>query len=137
MLLDKVTELVQFSYSLQSDSPPLAVEGMWLQFRDKGMITVDMFQDERFSTHYIPHLFTSADLIKLFEHLLIIAPLSSTEYFMPSLLHMISPEEAGKLLPRPSSFCYIISLCCTSAGLLPSWMCPEWSLLCSSSLSSF
>ena len=103
ILLNKVTELVHFSYSLRSDSPPLAVEGKWLQFRDKGMITVDMFQDECFSAHYIPDLFTSADLIKLFEHLLIIAPLSSTVYFMPSLLHMISPEEVGKLLPPQSS----------------------------------
>ena len=103
ILLNKVTELVHFSYSLRSDRPPLAVEGKWLQFRDKGIVTVDMFQDERFSTHYIPDLFTSADQIKLFEHLLIIARLSSTEYFMPSLLQMITPEEVTELLPSPSS----------------------------------
>ena len=66
-------------------------------------MTVDMFQDERFSAHYIPDLFTSADLIKLLEHLLIIAPLSRTEYFMPSLLQMTSPEEIMKQLPSPSS----------------------------------
>ena len=102
ILLNKVTELVHFSYSLQSDRPPLAVEGKWLQFRDKGIVTVDMFQDERFSSHYVPDLFTSADLIKLFEHFLIIAPLSSTDYFMPSLLHMISPQLVDKQLPPPS-----------------------------------
>ena len=103
VLLDKVTELVQFSYSLQSDNPPLAVEGKWLQFRDKGIVKLEMFRDDRFKIHYIRGLFTSADLIKLFEHLLIIAPLSSTEYFMPSLLQMITPEEVSKLLPPPSS----------------------------------
>ena len=103
ILLNKVTELVHFSYSLQSDSPPLAVEGKWLQFRDKGIVTVDMFQDERFSSHYVPDLFSPGDLIELFKHLLIIAPLSSTEYFMPSLLHMISPEEVNKQLPPPST----------------------------------
>ena len=103
ILLNKVTELVHFSYSLQSDSPPLAVEGKWLHFRDKGIVTVDMFQDERFSSHYIPDLFTPADLIRLFQHLLIIAPLSSTEYFMPSLLQMISLEEVSKQLHPPSS----------------------------------
>ena len=102
ILLNKVTELVHFSYSLRSDRPPLAVEGKWLQFRDKGIVTVDMFQDQRFSAHYIPDLFTPADLIKLFKHLLIIAPLSSTEYFMPSLLHMISPKEVSKQLHPPS-----------------------------------
>ena len=30
ILLNKVTELVHFGYSLQSDKPPLAVEGKWL-----------------------------------------------------------------------------------------------------------
>ena len=45
---------------------------------------------------------TPADLIKLFEHLLIIARLSSTEYFMPSLLQMITSKEVSKQLPPPS-----------------------------------
>ena len=103
ILLNKVTELVHFRYSLRSDGPPLVVEGKWLQFRDKGIVTTDMFQDERFSAHYIPGLFETEDLIKLFKHLLIVAPLSSTEYFMPSLLRMISSEEVNKHLPPPSS----------------------------------
>ena len=138
ILLDKVTELVHFSYSLQtcsppgavegvrqlkqkkgkatsfsklvpfrsshsSESPPVALEGKWLQFRDKGMVTLEMFQDERFSAHYIPDLFTPADLIKLLKHLLIIAPLSDTEYFMPSLLQMTSPDELVQKPPAPSS----------------------------------
>ena len=138
ILLDKVTELVHFSYSLQtcsppgavegvrqlkqkkgkatffsklvpfrsshsSESPPVALEGKWLQFRDKGMVTLEMFQDERFSAHYIPDLFTPADLIKLLKHLLIIAPLSDTEYFMPSLLQMTSPDELVEKPPAPSS----------------------------------
>ena len=79
-------ELVHFSYCLQSSNPPVALEGKGLQLRDKEMVTLEMVQDEQFSTHYIPDLFTPADLIKLFEHLLIIATLSSTEYFMPSIL---------------------------------------------------
>ena len=125
--LNKVTELVHFSYSLHSDRgkttaffgkvsklfhfhssrqnerPIEALEGKWLQFRDKGIVTLEMFQSERFSAHYIPDLFTPVDLIKLFQHLLIIAPLSSTEYFMPSLLQMISPEDVIKQLPSSSS----------------------------------
>ena len=76
---------------------------MWLQFKEKGIVTVDMFQDERFSAHYIPGLFTPTDLIKLFKHLLIAAPLSPTEYFMPSLLQTISPEEVRKQLPPPTT----------------------------------
>ena len=101
--LNKVTELVHFSYSLQGDSPPVALEGKWRQFQDKGIVTLEMFQDERFSAHYIPDMFTPADLIKLFEHLLIVAPISSTEYFMPSLLQTITSEEVGKQLPSLSS----------------------------------
>ena len=103
VLPDKVTEFVQFTYSLQSDSPPLAVEGKWLQFRDKGIVTVDMFQDKRFSAHYIPDLFTPADLIKLFQELLIISPLSTTDYFMPSLLQTNTPVEVRLQLPPPST----------------------------------
>ena len=127
VLLNKVTELVHFSYSLQgekgratalfdkvakllhlrsssrSEGPLVALEGEWLQFRDKGIVTLEMFQDERFSAYYIPDLFTPVDLIKLFQHLLIIAPLSSTEYFMPSLLQMVSPKMVKKQLPPPSS----------------------------------
>ena len=139
LLLDKVTELVHFSYSLQtcslpgaaegmrqqkpkkgkaatffsklvhfrsshsSESPPVALEGKWLQFRDKGIVTLEMFQDERFSAHYIPDFFAPADLIKLLKHLLIIAPLSDTEYFMPSLLQITSPDELVEKPPAPSS----------------------------------
>ena len=137
ILLDKVTELVHFSYSLQtsslpgapegvrrqkqkkekttffsklvhfrsshsSESLPVALEGKWLRFRDKGIVTFEMFQDERFSAHYIPDLFSPADLIKLLKYLLIIAPLSDTEYFMPSLLQM-TPDELTKKPPAPSS----------------------------------
>ena len=100
--LDKVTELVHFSYCLQRSSPPVALEGKWLQFRDKGIVTLEMFHDERFSTHYIQDLFTLVDLIKLSEHLLIVAPLSSTEYFMPSVLQTISLGKVRKHLPLPS-----------------------------------
>ena len=114
ILLDKVTELVHFSYSLHTCSLPGAAEGVrqqkqkkgraaGLQFRDKGIVTLEMFQDERFSAHYIPDLFTPADLIKLLKHLLIIAPLSDTEYFMPSLLQMTSPDELVQKPPAPSS----------------------------------
>ena len=130
ILLNKVTELVHFSYSLRNDSPPIAVEGNWRQYRDKGIIKREMFQDDRFSAHYIPDLFTSADLIKLFQHL-IIAPLSSTEYFMPSLLQIITPEEVNKQLPPPSS----------SAGHLlvhfPAGCAQNGVFLCSNSLSDF
>ena len=98
IIFHKVTELVHFSYCLQSSNPPVALEGKGPQLRVNGIVTLEMFQDERFSTHYIQDLFTPADLIKLFEHF-IIAPLSSTEYFMPFLLRKISVENVRKQLP--------------------------------------
>ena len=51
IILDKVTELVHFSYCLQGSGPPVALEGKWLQFQDKGIVTLEMLQDEPFSTH--------------------------------------------------------------------------------------
>ena len=66
-------------------------------------MTTDMFEDERFSAHYIPDIFSPIELIKLFQYLLILTPLSSREYFMPSLLQMMPLEEVSKMLPPPSS----------------------------------
>ena len=102
-LLGKVTKLLHLHSSGQNERPMEALEGKWRQFRDKGIVTLDMFQDERFSAHYIPDLFAPADLIKVFQHLLIIASLFSTEYFMPSLLQMIPSKQVSKQLPPPSS----------------------------------
>ena len=97
VLLDKITELVSFSYSLRSGSaPPGAFGNEWSRFPDEGIVTVEMLLDKRFSSHYIPGLFEPSDLIKLFEKLLILSPLSSSEFFMPSLLAMISPCETKK-----------------------------------------
>ena len=44
IILDKVTELVHFSYCIQSSSPPVALEGKLLQLRDKGIVTLEMLQ---------------------------------------------------------------------------------------------
>ena len=53
-------------------------------------------------TIYIPGLFSPGDLTEHFKHLLIIAPMSSKEYFVPSLLWMISSEKLNKHLSPPS-----------------------------------
>ena len=73
----------------------LASAVFWL--RHWGIVTTDMFQDERFLAHCIPGLFSLADLIELFKHLLIVAPMSGKEkIIMPSLLRMISSEEVNQ-----------------------------------------
>ena len=87
---ESIVFLARFLHNIQRDSPTVVVEGKRLQFWDMDTMTVDRFEDERFSAHYIPELFTPADLIQQFQHLLIVPSLSSTEYFMPSLLQMIT-----------------------------------------------
>ena len=99
--LDKASELVQYSYKLQegkqgrkSEGPQEALEAEWLKFRDQGIIQLQFL--EKFPQHYRDGIFMPADLLKLFKHLLIFAPLTKDEYFMPSLLQMLHPEELDK-----------------------------------------
>ena len=102
--LDKASELVQYSYQLrgaeqkpqnslwlkfrdlvfgskqsveearQSSVPEVALEAKWLRFRDQGIVRKEFL--EKFPKHYRDGLFTPDDLLHLFEHLLIFAPLS-------------------------------------------------------------
>ena len=100
VLLNKVTELVHFSYILHSDSPQVALEGKWRQFRNKGIVTTE---DDRFSAHYIPEIFccqlnlSSGFYISSFQ-------LHYLAGNILCLLQMMPPEEVSKLLPPLSSF---------------------------------
>ena len=99
--LDKASELVQHSYKLReakqgkkSEGPQEALGAEWLKFRDQGIVQLQFLK--KFPQHYREGLFTPAHLLKLFQHLLIFAPLTSGEYFMPSLLQILSPKELDK-----------------------------------------
>ena len=99
--LDKASELVQQSYKLReakqgkkSQGPQEALEAKWLKFRDQGIVRPEFL--EKFPKHYRDRLFTPSHLLVLFEYLLIFAPLTSDEYFMPSLLQVVPPEELDK-----------------------------------------
>ena len=99
--LDKASELVQQSYKLReakqgkkSQGPQQALEAKWLKFRDQGIVRHEFL--EKFPKHYKDKLFTPSDVLLLFEHLLIFAPLTKDEYFMPSLLQMLPREELDK-----------------------------------------
>ena len=98
--LDKASELVQESYRLrgakqgkQPQKPQTcsALDAKWLKFCDQGLVRAEFL--EKFPGHYKEGLFTSADLLRLFKHLLILAPLSEEEFFMPSLLQRLPSEE--------------------------------------------
>ena len=99
--LDKASELVQQSYKLReakqgkkSQGPQEALEAKWLKFRDQGIVRPEFLK--KFPKHYRDSLFTPSHLLVLFEYLLIFAPLTSDEYFMPSLLQMLPREELDK-----------------------------------------
>ena len=98
-LLNKLTELVAYSYKLRCGQINEPLTGEWKRFQDEGVVTFQMLQNERFSSHYIPGLFTPTHLVELFKGLLIFAPLTASEYFMPTLLAVIPAES----ISRPSS----------------------------------
>ena len=99
-LLNKLTEVVAYSYKLRCGQINEPLTGEWTRFQDEGIVTFQMLQEKRFSSHYIPGLFTPTHLVELFKGLLIFAPLTSNEYFMPCLLPMLPAESITR--PRSS-----------------------------------
>ena len=94
ILLDKVTELVEESYRMQSqaekDQSLCPMEGEELKFHDHGQVTVKFLS--KFDSHYEKPLFTPKELITLLRGLLVFADLSEDVYFMPCLLQVKTPE---------------------------------------------
>ena len=110
VLLDKVTELVEYaSYMRKPSKQPIACtsvprHGKWMDFRDKGIITMEFLRDPVFKKHFVEGIFGPSELVKIFQHLLILTPIHnlamsvrgyccSAEYFMPSLLNLLPPAE--------------------------------------------
>ena len=93
--LDKLSRLVEKQYHLKaaeadpSRAADLATTGDWQSFRDRGVLTLKFL--EEFKSHYVVEVFTPSDFLLLLEKLLIISPLSPTEYFFPAVLSM-TPE---------------------------------------------
>ena len=73
VLLDKIGELVEESYRLKHGPDPYAlVEGKLSNFCNKGLLTAQFLKE--YPKHYTK-FFTQAHLLKLFESLLIVAPI--------------------------------------------------------------
>ena len=89
VLLDKVTELVEYSYRLQTNAGQhVATEGMLRKFRDQGIVTLELLRKKEFRRHYVQGLFSPVELLKLFKKLLIVSPITEEEYLMPCLLRV-------------------------------------------------
>ena len=101
VLLDKVMELVEYSYRLQTDAyRHIATEGKLRKFRDQGIITLEFLRKKEFGRHYVQGLFSPVELLKLFEKLLIVSPITEEEYLMPCLLRVT--QEPIPFAPRSS-----------------------------------
>ena len=89
VLLDKVTELVEHSYRLQTAAcRQIATEGKLRKFRDQGIVTLEFLSKKEFRRHYVPDLFSPGDLLRLFKKLLIVSQITEEEFLMPCLLRV-------------------------------------------------
>jgi GTPase SAR1 family protein len=82
-LLDKITELVVHSLSLQAE-PKSHLLGALKKFVKCGIVTAEIL--EKFKSHYIPKIFMKEHLISLFKYLRIMAEVGEGEYLVPCLL---------------------------------------------------
>ena len=95
VIIDKVSELVFKSAETDELSKSHALGGEWKDFHEWGLVTIKFLSDE-FTSHFVPGLFEVDDLVKLFKKLLIFATFSSTQLFVPALLHNVSSKDVNK-----------------------------------------
>ena len=97
VLLDKITELVEYSIELRAKPSQFIAVGGLEKFKTCGTVTTEILS--KFSSGYVPGLFKEKHLIILFKKLLIVAEVGKGKYLMPSLLE----EEKVKLQFNSSS----------------------------------
>ena len=102
VLLDKVTELVEYAAYVRGSDDPASGFGSWLDFTDKGIITIELISDKNFEKHYVDGLFAPTHLIEIFKHLLIATPFGlysqgqqDKRFYMPSLLSLLPPTQVN------------------------------------------
>ena len=105
--LDKLSRLVEKQYHLRAaladptKAADHAMTGDWQKFRDNGILTLDFL--EEFKDHYVEGIFTAEDFLVLLKKLLVIAPLSGAEYFLPALLDMTTEAKIKASLESTKS----------------------------------
>ena len=118
VLLDKVTELTECVYKLAGGETQRYTRGEYLTMRDKGVISFHILRD--FPKYYVSEdgLFTEKSLVKIFEHLYIVARLADGRFFMPALLPHFTPEELKQLHdPSKPPLLFHFGEVCAPAGL--------------------
>ena len=85
VLLDKITELVEYSIELRTKPSSQAVAaGSLEKFKTCGIVTTEILS--RFTSGYVPDLFEEKHLILVFKKLLIVAEIGKGKFLMPCLL---------------------------------------------------
>jgi GTPase SAR1 family protein len=95
VLLDKITELIEYSHLLRGAS----FHNVGLsdpKFREYGMINADMLKRERFSSHFIRGLFEVKDLLNIWVELLVVAEGKDGNFIVPAVLPDISLEKISE-----------------------------------------
>ena len=85
ILLNKISELVEYCLELQSDENKLEpIDGSLEMFKTCGIVTTEIMS--QFQSGYVAGLFTEKELKKLFKKLFIIAKIEKGKYLMSCLL---------------------------------------------------
>ena len=124
VVLNKVTELVQYHHKLRDNPDEDVAAGDLVMFRDRGLVTVKLLR--KFPKHYKEGLFTPQDLMALLVSVRAIAMIRDGEYLMPALLPHMECEQVSQylhqstsLIIRPTQGYIPIGLfCCLVAHLL-------------------
>ena len=137
-ILDKITELVEFSLSLISK--PLHELNISMdikefeEFKAYGIVTLELLS--QFSSHYVPGLFMQQQLVLLLKYLRVIAEVGKGKYLVPCLLKVtaiLCPLAHSVSLSIPALLFYFGSngpklgvYCCLLASLITE---AKWELM--------
>ena len=93
-ILDKITELVEFSLSMQSKPVHELSVSMdikeFQEFKAYGIVTLDLLS--QFNSHYVPGLFMQQQLVVVLKYQRVIAEVGEGKYIVPCLLRVHVPR---------------------------------------------
>jgi GTPase SAR1 family protein len=93
-ILDKITELVEFSLCIHSKSVhelSISIDIKEFQeFKAYGIVTLDLLSE--FNSHYVPGLFMQQQLVLVLKYLRVIAEVGEGKYIVPCLLRVHEPR---------------------------------------------
>ena len=98
VIVDKVTEIVEYSFYLRGLKKKNSERQQWSDFVKYGIISREMLT-ELFPKHFVGNLFNVDKLLHLFQHLLIIAQLNYHDFIMPAVLPEIRAEKLNRWKP--------------------------------------